>query len=107
MYCFCFSAVVRQASTFPEVVAGIVCQSPELFTSPGMIQLTPGVQFTSGHDNLGQTYNTPETVVKTRGADIAVIGRAIIQADNPAEAAKTFQQQLWQAYTERISQGNC
>lgn len=98
-------AVIRQASAYPDVVAGVVCQSPELFTSPGMIQLTPGVCSAEGYDNLGQTYNTPQTVVKIKGADIAVIGRAIIRAEDPAVAAKTFQQQLWEAYTERISQG--
>lgn len=98
-------AVIRQASAYPEVVVGVVCQSPELFTSPGIIQLTPGVCATAGSDNLGQQYFTPDTVVKCKGADIAVVGRAIVQADDPAVAAKTFQQQLWQAYTERISQG--
>lgn len=100
-------AVIRQASAYPEVVVGIVCQSPDLFTSPGLIQLTPGVCTRPGSDNMGQQYATPDVVVKNKGADIAVVGRAVVQADDPAAAAETFRQQLWQAYTERISQGNC
>uniref|UniRef100_A0A1B6E8N6 Uridine 5'-monophosphate synthase n=2 Tax=Clastoptera arizonana TaxID=38151 RepID=A0A1B6E8N6_9HEMI len=95
-------AAIRQTTSFPELVVGVVCQSPDVVASPALIQFTPGVRGVEGNDSLGQKYNTPEAVVKVKRADIAVVGRGIIKAGSPGEAAKTFQRDLWKAYMERI-----
>lgn len=100
---FCCAGVMRQAASRPELVAGLVCQSADVVVSPGLLQLTPGVSLSHGSDSLGQQYNTPQSVVCERGADLAVVGRAIINADNPAATAKEFKTQLWDAYLERIA----
>lgn len=83
-------------------MSGIVCQSPDVLTSPGLIQLTPGVRAVEGSDSLGQKYDAPDAAVKIKGADIAVVGRGIIKAGSPAEAAKTFHDELWKTYQQRI-----
>lgn len=97
------TGALKLTSTHPDFVAGIVSQTASLLTDPGMIQLTPGVQLTPGKDDLGQQYRSPEHVILERGADIAVVGRGIIRADNIHEAAKEFQVRLWKAYEKRIS----
>jgi uridine monophosphate synthetase len=93
---------MKIAETHGDFVAGIVAQSAELVQDPGLIQLTPGVKIEEGGDNLGQTYNTPEYVMSTKGADVAVVGRGIFKSKNPSEAAKTYRDRLWEAYTARI-----
>lgn len=85
-----------------DFIAGIVCQHSGVVTNPGLIQLTPGVQISNTNDELSQQYNTPEMVVKEKGADIAVVGRGITKSANAAVAAKEYRDQLWAAYCDRI-----
>lgn len=94
---------MKMIEAHSDFVAGVVSQSADLVQDPGLIQLTPGVKLEQGGDNLGQKYNTPEYVMKEKGADIAVVGRGIISSKNPGETAKIYRDQLWAAYTERIN----
>lgn len=84
-------------------MAGLVCQAHDVVTSPSLLQLTPGVNIGISGDNLGQKYQNPSDVILSKGADIAVVGRGIYQAENPAEAAKTYKEWLWNSYLERVS----
>ena len=88
-------------NNFSDFVSGIVSQSS--ISSAGLIQLTPGVKIEEGVDSLGQQYNTPEYIVNEKGADIAVVGRGIINAKNPEEMAKIYRDRLWAAYVARLS----
>lgn len=85
-----------------DFIAGIVCQNLGVVTNPGLIQLTPGVQLNQTNDELSQQYSSPETVMKDKGADIAVVGRGITTSANAAVAAKEYRDQLWAAYLDRI-----
>ncbi|XP_077300501.1 rudimentary-like isoform X1 [Arctopsyche grandis] len=96
-------AAMKMVLDESETVAGIVCQSRDVLSSPGIIQLTPGVQLNASKDGLGQNYNSPEDVVIKRGADIAVVGRGIIVSEDPAKEAKIYRDKLWEAYEKRIS----
>lgn len=93
---------MKMIEAHPDFVAGVVAQSSDLVKDPGLVQLTPGVKIEQGGDDLGQNYNTPEYVMKEKGADVAVVGRGIISSKNPGEAAKTYRDQLWNAYMARI-----
>ncbi|KAK0168417.1 hypothetical protein PV327_002220 [Microctonus hyperodae] len=84
-----------------DLVAGHVCQS-NIFSDPGLIQLTPGVKLAKASDDLGQQYNTPESVVNA-GADLAVVGRGITDASDKLAAILKYKDQLWSAYRARIS----
>lgn len=86
-----------------DFVAGIVCQSADCFAFPGLLQLTPGVKIDETADTLGQQYQTPEYVVQQKGADIAVVGRGILEAKSVGKAAALYRERLWAAYIERIS----
>lgn len=96
-------ATVKLAEEYEDLVAGIVCQNPLFLENPGLIQLTPGVKIGETADDLGQQYRTPKIVVGENGADVAVVGRGIIEASDPVFAAKNYREKLWQAYVERIA----
>lgn len=89
-----------------DFIVGIVGQSKGVLTNAGQLQLTPGCKIDDTSDALGQQYNTPEHVIKERGADIAVVGRGIISAKNPQNAAKLYRDRLWAAYCERVGIAN-
>ncbi|XP_015110463.1 uridine 5'-monophosphate synthase [Diachasma alloeum] len=84
-----------------DIVTGHVCQS-NVFSDPGLIQLTPGVKLAKTSDNLGQQYNTPEAVVNA-GADLAVVGRGITESLDKLSSILKYKNQLWAAYKNRIS----
>lgn len=99
-----YSASTMKMATEVDVdfVAGVVCQSSDLVAFPGLLQLTPGVKLEGGVDDLGQNYDSPEHVVKEKGADICVVGRGILTAKNQEDAAKQYQERLWATYCERV-----
>ena len=85
----------------------MIAQSPLVEARPGMIQMTPGVKMASKEgsgDTLGQQYVSPEEAIMKRGADVIIVGRGITSDLDPAEAARRYQQQGWQAYQDGISQ---
>ncbi|XP_076752345.1 rudimentary-like isoform X1 [Xylocopa sonorina] len=84
-----------------DMVCGVVCQS-NIFSNLGLIQLTPGVKLSKSSDDLGQQYNTPESVVNS-GADSAVVGRGITEAQDKLAATLEYKKELWTAYLKRVS----
>lgn len=85
-----------------DFICGIVCQNKGVVTNLAHLQLTPGCKIDETSDSLGQQYNTPEHVIKDKGADIAVVGRGIINAKSPQSAAKLYRDRLWAAYCDRV-----
>uniref|UniRef100_A0AAG5CSY1 Uridine 5'-monophosphate synthase n=1 Tax=Anopheles atroparvus TaxID=41427 RepID=A0AAG5CSY1_ANOAO len=100
-----YSAATMKMATEMDTdfVAGIVCQNKDLVAPPGLLQLTPGVKLEEGVDGLGQLYDSPERVVKERGADICVVGRGILSSKTPAETSRIYRDRLWEAYLDRIN----
>lgn len=62
-----------------------------------LLILTPGIKLGEGSDGLAQTYNTPQKAIKN-GADVIIVGRGIIQADDPVVEAERYRKAGWEAY---------
>lgn len=93
---------IDMAENCPESVVGFICQE-RLSANPAHIHMTPGVKLKEGTDDFGQCYNTPEHAIKECGSDCIIVGRAIWQADNPVEAAKSYKEAGWNAYQQSMN----
>ncbi len=93
-------AAIEMAKAYSKFVIGFICQR-RLIEDPSFIHMTPGVSLSKSGDTLGQQYNSPESLIHRNGSDIAIVGRSIIEAKNPAEEAARYQKACWDSYLMR------
>jgi len=86
-----------------QYFSGIVAQHDLLGKENGLLQFTPGINLSSKGDKHGQTYNSPEKAFSHKATDIIIVGRGIYRAEDPVNAAKTYQKAGWQAYEAAVS----
>lgn len=106
-------ACVQAAQSNTDFVLGFICQrSLNAQPQDNFICLTPGVSLPPedeedvkiAGDGKGQRWRDPAEVVGQDGADIIIVGRGILKADNRRREAQRYQKSAWQAYERRISQ---
>jgi orotidine 5'-phosphate decarboxylase subfamily 1 len=95
-------SAVELAKQHGDFVIGFIAQR-KLIEDPRYIHMTPGVSVSSRGDMLGQHYNSPEYVIGIQGSDIIIVGRGIIEAKNPVEAAQFYKNAGWNAYCSQKS----
>lgn len=100
------AACVKHARLNREFVMGYIAQQ-SLNEGPedNFITMTPGVQKSAGGDGKGQQYNTPGKVITDAGADVIIVGRGILNAQDRRKEALEYRRQGWQAYEERLRLG--
>jgi uridine monophosphate synthetase len=91
---------LQMAEQFADFVIGFITQHA-LSKDPHWINLTPGVKLEAGIDKLGQQYITPEKAILEHGSDIIIVGRGIIKANEPLEAARLYREAGWESYLKR------
>ncbi|XP_026150299.1 uridine 5'-monophosphate synthase isoform X1 [Mastacembelus armatus] len=95
------NAVVKMAEEHSDFVLGFICGS-KITKRPEFIHMTPGVQMQTGGDALGQQYATPEEVICSKGSDVIIVGRGVLEAADRLKAAETYRKSGWDAYEKRM-----
>lgn len=105
-------ACVEAAREHKDFVMGFVSQQAlNSEAEDDFIHMTPGCQLPPegedenepmNGDGKGQQYNTPQKVVGILGADVAIVGRGILNAADPKREAERYRSAAWKAYTERL-----
>lgn len=98
--------IARQHKSF---VMGFIAQrSLNTQQADNFITMTPGVnlppegQGDVKGDGLGQQYNTPWNIIFEKGADVVIVGRGIIKADNRYQEAERYRKEAWRSYEARV-----
>eukprot|EP01132_Coremiostelium_polycephalum_P004736 gene4736-5912_t len=73
--------MIEIAKSNQDAVMGLICQERLPSVTDNFVLMTPGVQFESKGDQLGQQYNSPEYVIKEKGTDVIIVGRGIYQME--------------------------
>jgi len=99
------AACAEVAQKYPDFVIGFICQERFIQnpSSPQYLYCTPGVNFSSGGDQKGQQYNTPEFLITEKKTDVIIVGRGICNAEDPLAVAKEYQEAGWAAYLKRLA----
>ena len=61
-----------------------------------------GVKISEGGDQYSQTYNTPENAIKTNGSDVIIVGRGILESDDPVATAVAYKEAAYNAYLDTL-----
>jgi orotidine 5'-phosphate decarboxylase subfamily 1 len=94
-------ATLQMALNHKDFVIGFITQQ-KLIDDPLFINMTPGVQLGSKGDDFGQQYTTPWQAIYEHQTDVIIVGRGIYQRQDPLTLARTYREQGWQAYLERL-----
>ena len=63
----------------------------------------PSGKVSTGGDSLGQQYHSPSSLLGgADGTDVIIVGRAIINAPDPAQEARRYQAAGWEAYLAAV-----
>ncbi|KAM3335897.1 hypothetical protein ACQJBY_030061 [Aegilops geniculata] len=97
------AAAVKYAEQHSDFVIGFLSVNPASWPapapSPAFVHVVdPVVEVAAGGGSPGQQYDAPHSVVNERGGDVIVVGRGIIEASDPAGAAREYRARGWQAY---------
>lgn len=57
-----------------------------------------GVHLNSSADQLGQQYVTPKEAIEKRGADILIVGRAILESNDRVKAVEEYRAESYRFY---------
>lgn len=93
------TASLAIAHEYPGLVAGFIGQK-SLSHNPGHLQLTPGIQLQAhvGGDGLGQCYRDPIQAIQSNGSDLIIVGRGILNAEDPCAVTEQYRQIAWKTY---------
>lgn len=92
---------VKMAEENKDCVIGFICQK-KLSENPTVIHMTPGVQFGEKGDSLGQQYTTPEIAIVSNRCDVIIVGRGIMNSEDPVKTAIDYKSAAFDAYLKRI-----
>lgn len=98
-------ATIEMAKEYRDFVIGFISQR-KLVEEPYFLHMTPGVNISTDGDDLRQQYNHPDYAIGKQGSDVIIVGRGILNAEDPQAAAKLYQKTGWSAYEKRIGKSS-
>ena len=107
-------ACLQAARQNTDFVLGFICQrSLNSAEGDNFINMTPGVSLPpEGEgvgvfgDGKGQRWRDPREVICNDGADVIIVGRGVLKADDRKREAQRYQQKAWAAYEERLGRSD-
>ncbi len=86
--------VIKLGEQHADYVCGFI--APNLRVPESFLNFSPGVHLNAISDQKGQRYQKPEQLTEY-GVSSVIVGRGILEASNPIEAAKAYQEHSWKA----------
>lgn len=112
-----YLAVIKCAEKYSDFVIGFISQS-RLKTKNEFFHCTPGrkafffsifqyfssfylgIHLNNTGDQLGQQYVSPRQAIDGRGADILIVGRAILDSLNRVQTAEEYRDECFRVYEQ-------
>lgn len=103
-------ACISAARSNRDFVLGFVAQrSLNQTPEDAFLSFAPGISLPAEgridgvkSDGNGQQWRSPDEVIGRDGADIVIVGRGILGAEDRAKEAERYRKASWEAYEERI-----
>jgi len=64
--------------------------------------LAPGIKINASTDSFDQQYGTPRDAINA-GADILILGRAILESENPKQTAAKYREIAWEEFKKKLT----
>lgn len=87
-------ASLKMAREHKDFVMGFIARE-RLDNSIDFLHMTPGVHLENSGDSLGQQYLSPKIALTEKGADLIIVGRGIISAQDPVKEASLYRKETW------------
>ena len=86
---------------FNDTITGFITQKNLNIPNNKYLYLTPGVSLQNKKDNKDQQYRTIEEAIIRDNCDIIIVGRGILNSENPQKEAEIYQKEGWKWFLNR------
>ena len=93
--------VMNYAQQYRKDIVGLITQKRH-DGDDSILYITPGVNYDIQKDKKDQNYRDPEQAILKDNCDIIIVGRGIIQSENPKKTAEIYKFLGWNAYQKKI-----
>ena len=93
--------VMDYTQQYRKDVVGLITQKRQ-DGDDSILYFTPGINYDVQNDKKDQNYRDPEQAILKDNCDIIIVGRGIIQANDPKKTAEIYKFLGWNAYQKKI-----
>ena len=94
---------IIKLAKFNDTIIGFITQKNLNIPNKNYLYLTPGVSLQNKEDNKDQQYRTIEQAIIRDNCDIIIVGRGIINSENPQKTAEIYQKEAWKNFISKKS----
>ena len=93
--------VMDYTQQYRKDVVGLITQKRQ-DGDDSILYFTPGINYDVQNDKKDQNYRDPEQAILKDNCDVIIVGRGIIQANDPKKTAEIYKFLGWNAYQKKI-----